>query len=272
MSNFEDYIYLKLGGSLITHKDTPLSARKGIIQRLAYEIASFLNEDPKARLILGHGSGSFGHATAKKYGTINGVYSVDEWVGFADVWYQARYLNQLVMEALHEAGVVAISIDISNFWVSTKQKIKKSDLQVFEKLLEKQIVPVVYGNVIVDETLGGTIFSTEKIFSTLSNYFLPKRILLAGIEDGVWEDFPKNTKLINKITPASLYANNNFLKGSENPDVTGGMYSKVETLLPLLNLNKNGEVFIFNGLVPNAVKNALLNKNRYGTFLVNNLN
>ncbi len=269
MTNSEGYLYLKLGGSLITHKDIPLAARKEVIQRLANEIALFRKENPSIKLILGHGSGSFGHSTAKKYGTVEGVETKEEWVGYTDVWYQARFLNQLVIIALHEAGIPVVSIDISNFWISNQQKTNKLDIEVIGRILSKNILPVVYGNVLLDNSIGGTIFSTEKIFAVLSEYFPPQRILLAGIEDGIWEDYPTKTILCKKITPKSLSLDKKFLQGSINPDVTGGMYSKVETLLPLLDLNKNGEVFIFNGLVPDAVKNALLNKNQNGTILIN---
>lgn len=269
MTNTDSYIYLKLGGSLITKKDTPLFAKKELINRLAKEIAIYREKKPNSKLIIGHGSGSFGHTTAKKYNTINGVKTTIQWAGFTEVWHQARTLNQIVMNALFQNQIPAISFDISNFWLCNHKEPTKADVEIINKILSKNIIPVVYGNVLLDKTLGGTIFSTEKIFSVLSKHFLPSRILLAGIEDGIWQDYPKNTKLIKKITPKSLDSNNKFLQGSANTDVTGGMYSKVETLLPLLKSNQEGEIFIFNGLKPDSVLNALLNNNQDGTFLVN---
>ena len=56
-------ILLKLGGSVLTDKSTPYSARKWEIERLAKEIKSALGDN---KLIIGNGGGSFPHQPAKK--------------------------------------------------------------------------------------------------------------------------------------------------------------------------------------------------------------
>ncbi len=61
------------------------------------------------------------------------------------------------------------------------------------------MLPVVHGDVAFDEALGGTILSTEDVFAFLAEHLSPTRILLAGIEAGVWEDFPARTKLVKQI-------------------------------------------------------------------------
>ncbi len=61
--------FLKLGGSLITDKDSPHTARPEILRRLADEIVAARQSNPAMQLLIGHGSGSFGHMPAKKYGT-----------------------------------------------------------------------------------------------------------------------------------------------------------------------------------------------------------
>jgi isopentenyl phosphate kinase (EC 2.7.4.-) len=60
--------FLKLGGSLITDKTRENAPRLDVIRRLAREISGALATAPP-KLVLGHGSGSFGHAAARKYGT-----------------------------------------------------------------------------------------------------------------------------------------------------------------------------------------------------------
>ncbi|HBA91193.1 MAG TPA: hypothetical protein DCZ08_05345, partial [Anaerolineaceae bacterium] len=84
--------FLKLGGSLITDKSTPRKADMDVIRRLAAEIRTAQKELPQLRLLLGHGSGSFGHVPAREYNTRNGVRTVSEWNGFLEVWRQARDL------------------------------------------------------------------------------------------------------------------------------------------------------------------------------------
>ena len=52
-------VLVKLGGSLITRKDRPDTARREVIARLAAEIAEAWPR-VAGSLVLGHGSGSFG--------------------------------------------------------------------------------------------------------------------------------------------------------------------------------------------------------------------
>ena len=59
---------LKLGGSVITDKTQPFTARTDVIERLAREIKNALDErGDDLQLIIGHGAGSFGHPLAEKY-------------------------------------------------------------------------------------------------------------------------------------------------------------------------------------------------------------
>ncbi|MFN3331018.1 MAG: uridylate kinase, partial [Caldilinea sp.] len=65
-------VFLKLGGSLITDKRKAETPRLDVIARLAQEIAAAQQDDPALRLVIGHGSGSFGHIYGRKYGTRDG--------------------------------------------------------------------------------------------------------------------------------------------------------------------------------------------------------
>ena len=69
----KEIVLLKLGGSLITDKDIPYTPRLDKLTDLAQEIKTVLDSSPDLLLILGHGSGSFGHVAAKKYGTRDGL-------------------------------------------------------------------------------------------------------------------------------------------------------------------------------------------------------
>ena len=81
-----ELILLKLGGSVITDKTQPFTARLDVIERLAAEIKAALDErGDDLQLIVGHGAGSFGHEVAAKYQTHKGAVSADSWLGFAEV-------------------------------------------------------------------------------------------------------------------------------------------------------------------------------------------
>ena len=119
------------------------------------------------------------------------------------------------------------------------------------------MVPVIYGDVVFDEALGGTILSTEDLFNHLAVKLHPARILLAGLEPGVWEDYPKRTRLLAQITPHSLPLIEGALQGSSATDVTGGMVSKVHQSLELCGALDGLEVWIFSGSEPGALTTAL---------------
>jgi len=262
----KELIFLKLGGSLITDKDKPYTPRLDKLADLAQEIKTVLDSTPDLLLILGHGSGSFGHTTAKKYGTRNGVQTVEQWHGFAEVRFQAAELNRYVMEALLNASVPSIPFPPSSSMVSNNRKVTSYNTLTIRKALEVHLLPVVHGDVAFDEALGGTILSTEDIFAFLMEQFSPTRILLAGIEAGVWEDFPARTKLVKQIQLSDYEKMRAGIGGSASTDVTGGMKAKVEEMLALIQKNKGLTVQIFSAEESGYLTRALKGENM-GTLL-----
>lgn len=258
MNKTNSLVFLKLGGSLITDKHTASTARSDVIQRACSEIAQALAESPNTQLILGHGSGSFGHMAAREYQTRQGVHTPAEWRGFANVWKEARALNQIVVEALHVAGLPALSFPASAGADVCEGEITEWNLSNLSKALEANLLPVVYGDVAFDNDWGGTIVSTEDVFRYLARQLRPRQILLAGIEPGVWTDYPTNTLLASAITPENINRVLPALKGSAAADVTGGMRSKVEEMLTLAQQAPGLEVYIFSGQETGAISNALL--------------
>jgi isopentenyl phosphate kinase len=75
-----ELVFVKLGGSLITDKHKEATARMDVIGRLAVEIQRALQARPDLSLVLGHGSGSFGHVVAERYQVQSGC---SAWRGYA---------------------------------------------------------------------------------------------------------------------------------------------------------------------------------------------
>lgn len=261
-----EIVLLKLGGSLITDKDKPFTPRLDKLADLALEIKTVLDSNPNLLLILGHGSGSFGHVAAKKHGTREGVHTREQWLGFAEVRFQAAELNRHVMEALVHAGIPAVSFPPSASMISENRKVIHHNILTIRKALDVHLLPVVYGDVAFDEALGGTILSTEDVFKFLVEQFSPARILLAGIEAGVWEDFPARTRLVKQIQLSGFERMREDIGGSASTDVTGGMKAKVEEMLSLIQANRNLTAQIFSAEEHGALTRALQGGN-VGTLL-----
>lgn len=258
LSTASELVFLKLGGSLITDKTRPATARPEAIHRLAGEIAAALRQKPGLRILLGHGSGSFGHVPAKQYGTRQGVATPAQWQGFVEVWRQAAALNRIVMDALAAHNLKAIAIPPSAAITAQDGALLAWDVHPLSAALHAGLLPVVYGDVIFDTVRGGTIFSTEDLFDQLAHSLQPQRILLAGIEPGVWADYPACTRLASEITPQNLEQILPALAGAQAADVTGGMESKVLQSMRLVEQIPGLEVLIFSGAAPGLLQQALL--------------
>jgi isopentenyl phosphate kinase len=251
-------VFLKLGGSLITVKNQPHTARLDVLERLANEIAVARSQDRDLQIILGHGSGSFGHFPASTYKTRLGVKTPEEWSGFIKVWREATELNHLVLLALEKANLPALAFPPLAMVVAHQGKVSAWNLDTLLRALGEGLLPVIHGDVVFDAVLGGTILSTEDLFTYLAYQLSPNQILFAGNQPGVWADFPDNTNLLLEITPKNLRQIETGLRGSAATDVTGGMADKVRQGLSLVEAIPGLKASIFSGEIPGNVQRALL--------------
>ena len=253
--------FLKLGGSLITDKDTTYTPRPQTIKRLAQEIKRALTDSPQINLLLGHGSGSFGHVAGKAHGTRQGVKTPDQWLGFIEVWKAARALNQILVEIMLDEGLPVLAFPPSAMINAQSGKVIDWNLGPIQQALDHGLIPIVYGDVIFDQQLGGTIISTEELFTYLAYKLEPHKLLLSGIVPGVFADFPGCQTLIPKITPESRARIQSELQGSASVDVTGGMLQKVDDMLSLIEQFDQFEAIIFSGETPENLYNVILGSN-----------
>jgi len=249
-------IFLKLGGSLITDKALPEAVREETLARLAGEIREARAARPALRLLLGHGAGSFGHRAAAKFGTHRGAASGDDWQGFAEVWYAAQRLHRHVIDALDAEAIPAVSFPPSASAICRAGEIQTMAVEPIQHALDAGLLPVVFGDVAFDLAHGSTIVSTERVFAYLAGPLHPTRLLLAGIEPGVFADFPQRSRLMPELNEAAL--DSIHLQGASETDVTGGMAAKVRDALGMMHALPDLEVHIFSGEAPGAVREALL--------------
>jgi isopentenyl phosphate kinase len=254
-------IFLKLGGSLITDKLQARAPRPAVLARLMDEIAQARQAQPALKLVLGHGSGSFGHMEARKYGTREGVATPEQWRGFAEVQAAAAELNRLVVAAARAAGLPVLNLPPSASVICRAGVIQSMAVEPARAALAHDLVPLVFGDVALDEARGGTIISTEDVFRYLAGALRPERILLAGIEPGVLAQWPDGP-VIPEIRPDTALSS---LGGSHAADVTGGMASKVQEMLALAQAVPGVSVRIFSGVTAGLVQAALLDEARPGT-------
>lgn len=256
--------FIKLGGSLITNKLVERSYRENVADRLATEIASAMQIKPDLEVLIGHGSGSFGHFAASRNKTAQGVHSPSEWKAFAEVATVAAELNYLVAKSLQKAGIPVWRMQPSASAKSHDGEIRQLAIEPIRSALEHKLVPLVYGDVSLDEVRGGTIISTEKIFFYLAQQLRVQQVLLLGEVEGVQD---LEGRLIPEITRESIAEIEKALGGSAGVDVTGGMETKVRDMLSLVQLIPQMHIRIMDGTQPDLLQRALVGAVFPGTLI-----
>lgn len=232
-------ILLKLGGSVITDKSKPYTARAENIKQIVSEVKQALHTDPDLRIILGHGAGSFAHQSAKKYNTIDGFTTSEERFGATVVRYDVMQLNTILIKECIGQQIPVFSLQPSAFIMSENKKPAPFSVDILLELLKKNIIPCVFGDVIVDTQLGSTIYSTDTIFALLAEKLIQEdieidKIIHAGNYDGVLD---VQGNVISEITPRTFDEMKEGVSSSHSVDVTGGMLKKVEESLKLTKMD-----------------------------------
>ncbi len=258
-------LLVKLGGSVITDKAKPFTARLDVIERLTREIHSARHRSG-LRLILGHGGGSYPHTPAEEFQVHRGLAGGGGLHGAALVQDAAARLNRVVLKALLDAGEDAVSIQPSACVLTGSSKIIRWDTRVVEEMLEIGLLPVVYGDVVMDVKQGFSIASTEDLFFYLASRLPVSRIIVGSNVDGVLNYASKKREKFGVITPSDRPRLTSSLRGAETVDVTGGMKSKVEILLRLAE-ERGVESEIINALTPGLLESALNGETGLGTVI-----
>jgi isopentenyl phosphate kinase len=188
-------------------------------------------------LILVHGGGSFGHPVAKKYKLTEGYTSPSQVIGFSETHRAMTQLNSLVMDALIGHDVNAVVVQPSSCVVTKAGRIQSMELKPITRMLKMGLVPVLYGDVVLDSEKGFSILSGDQLVSSLAINFGASRIILGGDVDGLYTADPKSNssaELISRVMLEELKSQKHEIEGSKATDVTGGMLGKMSELIPAI--------------------------------------
>ncbi|MCL4365507.1 isopentenyl phosphate kinase [Candidatus Marsarchaeota archaeon] len=246
-----EIIMIKLGGSVITEVDHPITPKISKIRELLREI----KKSKRQNIIIGHGGGSFPHVPAHKYKIQEGLINSSSLFGTALTQKAASDLHSIIISEMLRLKMRAFSFSPSSSVVARGKRIMKWDVAPIKSALELGFVPVVYGDVAIDMKQGICITSTEEIFRYLSGKLKPWKIIIGTDVDGVFTSDPKasdGARLIKVITRDNLNKAD-FSNIRRKFDVTGSMRSKVLALYEMsrnshavcqiINANKRGRLY-----------------------------
>ncbi|MBU7585480.1 MAG: isopentenyl phosphate kinase family protein [Nostoc sp. TH1S01] len=262
-----ELVLIKLGGSLITDKNQPYTARLETMQKLVEEISLLSKQNPSLKLIFGNGAGSFGHQSAHKYNTINGIFCDADKLGFCLVHQDVLDLNILLAKCFLQAGLPVVSLPPLTMAVTQDKKLLKADFSIIENSLQAGLIPLVFGDVVLDKIIGGTILSTDTLLAELAKYFHIQRnyqvkLINVGNYPGVYD---QNMQVIPHITPANYSQIKAVIGKSDSIDVTGGMTQKVEEFLAISGLGI--DCWIIDGNISGNLIKAVLGQPTLGTLI-----
>jgi isopentenyl phosphate kinase len=244
---------LKLGGSVVTRKDQPKTSNIDAIKRLAREVVT---AGPR-KLVVVHGGGSYGHPLAKEYDISAGYSTPRQLAGFSLTHQAMVELNKIVVEAFLDAGVPAISIAPSSFIVTEDRRITTVDFSVVQRAIDSNMVPILYGDAVLDSARRFTILSGDQLAVRLATELGAERLIFGVDVDGVYTANPKLAKDARLIEELSLSQMRGMVRIGEalSTDVTGGMLGKVNEAA--VAVEGGVEVQLVNALKPNVVNAAL---------------
>lgn len=261
-------IILKIGGSILTNKDSKTSEVDAIsLKRIASEIKRSLDNSDK-ELIIVHGAGSFGHPPAKKH-RIGEEFDKSQYpekrLGFCEIQNEVKKLNMFICEAFIDEGIPAIAVPASGFITAADKRITEGDLDLFRRYLDKGFVPVIYGDVVLDDELEFCVISGDQLIQYLAKNLNPDVVVLGTDVDGVYNKNPKTHEDAIFFERFSSLEDLDTLEGTTNVDVTGGMLGKIKELLSLADLGIESK--IINAEVEDNIFKVLEDKEVKGTVI-----
>jgi len=240
---------LKIGGSAITDKNDYRKARPEQITQIARAIAEVWKNGEKDIIIV-HGAGSFGHKLVIRHGINDGIRTDDQRLGYADTHASCAELSLLVVNALLQEGVPAIPIPPAAIVRQKNKRIAEFNEDVVKGYLSSGYLPVLYGDMVPDSELGGSVCSGDQIMAWLGKD--AEFLVFATNVDGVLDD---KGNIIEEITKENFDDVSRHLKEKDN-DVTGAMKGKIQEILRL-----NKTAYIVNALKPERIAAVLTGKN-----------
>ena len=254
---------LKLGGSVITDKDTPETVDEAALDRVVDAVAEGIGSASAATstsaagagsatgaesateadstpgagsdratpepagLVVVHGGGSFGHVHAADYGVSTTDGSHDP-AAVTTIHGAMQRLNERVVERLQAAGVPAVPVHPLSAASRQADGALSLPSTAVSGLLAEGFVPVLHGDVIAHAGEGVTVLSGDEVITSLADSLDASRVGLCSTVPGVLD---ANGRVIEEIRSFESVAA--VLGDSESTDVSGGMAGKVRALLAL---------------------------------------
>ncbi|MDF1537363.1 MAG: isopentenyl phosphate kinase [Candidatus Thorarchaeota archaeon] len=250
-----EFVLVKLGGSVITKKDViPPAINIPEVIRIAKEIQASTKP-----LVIVLGGGAYGHQAAHKYGFgIADTPASRLLSGIPSIRHNMSLLSGGIETILQSEGVSSVVIPPFPIVTLIDGEIERFPLEVITKTLNSGHTVITHGDVCYDSTRGASILSGDTIVAYLANQLNTSSVFVGTNVDGVLDANPNenpNAQIIPTISEHNKEQVIRVAGPSSSTDVTGGMAKKIHDLF--LISQKGIEVAIFNLSVPGRLEGLL---------------
>ncbi|HEY9398268.1 MAG TPA: isopentenyl phosphate kinase [Nitrososphaeraceae archaeon] len=247
----KDVVLIKLGGSVVTHKERPMTVNKTAIDRILKALLSV-----KVPIILVHGGGSFGHYWSIMYDMHSKPerYSSE---GIALVHESMISLNHIIVKSMLKLKMNPYTISPFSLILGNKPFVKK--IIDLASMTKDKIIPITYGDIVYRTCHKYSIVSGDELMTVISSVLRPKKVIFAINVDGIYKD-PQFKEVVQTIEEEAL-----IKFSAVDFDITGGMKRKVREALKISLAGI--DVHFVNGFKPERLLKIIENKKTEGTVI-----
>ena len=230
---------IKLGGSVITDKDEPLSINIPILLGIGEEIAAAMQETDLSLAIV-HGGGSYGHPSVRE--CVNRKGTIDE-LCYVRTTYLMSELSLMVTQALITAGIPAVMLTTRSVCVMRSGQFD-CGLSIAAEMVARGLVPVLFGDGVLSNS-GYEVISGDDIVWLLAKAMGGAEVVFVTDVDGIFDKDPRKSPDAHLLREVSASEALGFVGGSGKTDVTGGMRNKL--VKGLKHAKGWGKAYVING-------------------------
>lgn len=242
---------VKIGGSVLTDKQRPLSFQRAY----AHHVAADIRLSGTVPVIV-HGTGSWAKAIGRHHYADGGWFR--DATGFQMTCWRIRRLQEELAAALRDEGVVCCPVQANAVFHRTDGVLDLYDTGPIRRLVDAGVSPLLCGDVLVEGPGIFRVVSSDAIAVAVARRMRVSDCVFATDVDGVWDS---DGRLVGEMTRPDLADND-----SDRRDVTGGMSAKVVAALDIA--TTGARTTIVNGRIRGRVRDALARRTVTGTRVV----
>ncbi len=275
LTNKKQIIIIKLGGSILTDKNTPYSMRNEVINSLISQISDNYQTSNQPKIIVVHGAGSFGHPIANSFSIQNGLNLniPNQTLGLTKTNQSVKKLNTKIVDGFLSRDIPVLSLTTSSVFFQENSVLKFTGFNQIGSLLDLGIIPILFGDILLHDPKNFSIISGDRVIfeicksfsSSVNAKYKINKIIFCFDKDGIIiSNTEKDSKVIQNIKSKDLNLIS-LKKFEDSIDVTGNIKGKLEEIKKICELGI--PVQLINGQKPNLLSKAMKNEEILSTLI-----